>query len=108
MDFEDNITLYTGCGKLTSFFIWVYSYKKGSYLATPVCLYRFVDIYYNFRIIICNISNSLNCEKYLNTVKSRFDIVVFPENLCSLYIYLVSAEAQYKRYIIFLYWRILV
>jgi hypothetical protein len=21
---------YTGCGKLTSFFIWVYSYKKGS------------------------------------------------------------------------------
>jgi hypothetical protein len=25
----------TGCGKLISFFIWVYSYKKGSYLAAP-------------------------------------------------------------------------
>jgi hypothetical protein len=24
------IYIYTGCGKLTSFFIWVYSYKKGS------------------------------------------------------------------------------
>jgi hypothetical protein len=26
---------YTGCGKLTSFFIWHFIFKKGSYLAAP-------------------------------------------------------------------------
>jgi hypothetical protein len=27
--------IYTGCGMLTSFFIWIYPYEKGSYLAVP-------------------------------------------------------------------------
>jgi hypothetical protein len=36
------VTVDTGiyrCGKLTSFLVWVYSYKKGSYLAAP-CIFN--------------------------------------------------------------------
>jgi hypothetical protein len=37
---------YTGCGKLTSFFICIYSYKKGSYLAALCILCPYLSVFY--------------------------------------------------------------
>jgi hypothetical protein len=66
---------YTGCGKLTSFFIWIYLCKKGSYLAA-LCIIMFIQLLcltVNFTIVHhLTLDTNRHTVHNLELVQSRF------------------------------------